>query len=244
MSTKLHQIIAVEKGVKSRVYANVTGAYKELQKPSLFEGMAKQYDKKDADGEDFPDEKQLVQRNAAEMLREIAEQSTEYFDIVAAKDMANCVAKADVVVEGAVLLQQVPVTHLLFLEKQLVDMQTAIDALPVLDTAYNWTADPASGNFKSEVVKTTKMKKVAKPLVLYPHSPEHPAQTQIVTEDVQIGTWNTVKYSGAITVQRKKELQKRVRALIKAVKFAREEANAVEVPKVQVGKALFNYLLE
>lgn len=244
MATKLHQIIAVEKGVKGRVYAHVTGAYKELQKPSLFEGLAKTYEKKDADGEDFPDERQLVQRNAAEMLREIAEQSTEYFDIVAAKDQANCLAKADVVVDGVVLLQQIPATHLLFLEKQLVDMQTAIDALPILDPAYNWTEDPTSGNFKSEVVKTTKMKKVQKPLVLYPATPEHPAQTQMVVEDVQIGTWNTTKYSGAITVMKKKDLQHRVRELIKAVKYAREEANTVEVPKTQVGKALFAYLLK
>lgn len=244
MSTKLHQIIAVEKGVKQRVEKNITAIYQEMSKTSLFEGLAKAYEKKDEAGEDFPDEKQLVQRNAAEMMVEIASQCTELWDIVAQKDQANCIAKADVVVDGAVLLQQIPATHLLFLEKQLVDMQTAIEKLPVLDAAYAWTADPASGNFKSEVVKTTKMKKVQKPLVLYPHSEQHPAQTQLVTEDVQAGTWNTVKYSGAVTMQRKKELSKRIRELIKAVKYAREEANSVEVPKAQVGKALFDYLLK
>jgi hypothetical protein len=244
MSTKLHQIIAVEKGVKQRVEKNITTLYQEMQKPSLFEGMAKQYDKRDADGEDFPDERQLVQRNAAEMLAEISAQCTELWDIVAQKDQANCLAKADVVVNGEVLLHDVPATHLLFLEKQLVDMQTAIGALPVLDPAYSWAEDKASGNFKSEVVKTTKMKKVQKPLVLYPATEQHPAQTQLVTEDVQIGTWNTVKYSGAVTMQRKKELQGRIRELIKAVKFAREEANSVEVPKAQVGAALFGYLLK
>jgi hypothetical protein len=243
MSTKLHQIIAVEKGVKQRVEKNVTALYQEMQKPVLFEGMAKAYEKRDEAGEDFPDERQLVQRNASEMMAEIAAQCTELWDIVAQKDQANCLAKADVVVDGAVLLQQVPATHLLFLEKQLVDMQTAIGTLPVLDAAYAWTPDPASGNFKSEVVKTTKMKKVNKPLVLYPATEQHPAQTQLVTEDVQTGTWNTVKYSGAIMMQRKKELLRRVRELIKAVKFAREEANSVEVPKTQVGKALFGYLL-
>ena len=244
MATRLHQIIAVEKGIKSRVYAAVTEAYKEMQKSALFEGLAKVYEKNDADGEDFPDERQLVQRNATEMLKEIGEQSTEYFDIVAAKDQANCIAKADVIINGTTLLTGIPVTHLLFLEKQLTDMQTAISSLPVLDPAYSWAHDPTSGNYKSEVVKTTKMKKVARALVLYPATPEHPAQTQLVSEDVQIGTWNTTKYSGAITVQRKKELQKRVRELLKAVKMAREEANEAEVPKALVGKAVFEYLLK
>jgi hypothetical protein len=243
MSTKLHQIIAVEKGIKDRVQKDVTAVYQEMPKGSLFEGASRTYEKRDADGEEFPDENQLVQRNAADMLKNIAEQFTEYFDIVATKDTANCLAKADITVDGEVLVKQVPVTHLLFLEKQLVDMRTAISAMPVLDPAYEWQLDPVTGNFKSAVVRTTKMKKINKPLVLYQATKEHPAQTQLVTEDVQIGTWNTTKYSGAVTAPRKKELLKRINTMIKAVKYAREEANSVEVPKTQVGGQLFSYLL-
>lgn len=40
------------------------------------------------------------------------------FDVVATQDFANCQAKADVMVEGRVLIKDAPVTHLLFLEKQ------------------------------------------------------------------------------------------------------------------------------
>ena len=98
------------------------------------------------------------------------------------------------------------------------------------------------GRILSGVVKTTKMKKVQKPLVLYPATEQHPAQTQLVTEDVTVGTWNTVKYSGAITVQRKKQLQRKIRDLIKAVKFAREKANGHEVTDRAAGEIVFGYL--
>lgn len=242
MSTKLHQIIAIEKGVKSRVYAFLTGAYKSFQKPSLFEGFIKTYEKKDEDSEDLPGEKALVQLNVEQMLQGIAEQATEYFDIVAAKDTANCQAFADVVVNGETILEQVPATYLLFLEKQLVDLQTAIESMPVLDPALDWKLDSAVSLHKSEPTRTHKSKKVQRPIVLYDATPEHPAQTQLITEDKIVGHWSTIKHSGALTAPRKKELQKRVRELVKAVKFAREAANETEAPKKEVGEKIFGYL--
>jgi len=73
------------------------------------------------------------------------------FDIVATQDWANCQAVADVVVDDQVILAQVPFTHLLFLEKQLLDIQTLVEKLPVLDpaercvTAGTWTTVKFSG---------------------------------------------------------------------------------------------------
>jgi len=243
MNRKQHQVIAVEKGVKSRQYKFINDAYKLFQKPSFFNGFFKTFEKRNEDEEDFPDEKQLVQQQVEQLLQDIAEHNIEYWDIVAAKDHANCIAKADVVVNGETLLENVPATHLLFLEKQLSDMQAAIDSLPVLDPAYDWTLDPSSSLHKSEPTQTTKTKKVEEPLVLYPATPEHPAQTQVKTVDRVVGTWKTTRQSGAVTASRKKVLSKRVRELVKAVKYAREEANEAEAPEKRVGERLFNYLL-
>jgi len=243
MATKLHQVIAVEKGIKSRVYKLVTELYKSIQKPALFDGFAKTFEKTDEEGEELPDEKKLVQLNAEQVLQDIAESMTEHFDVVAAKDHANCEAKADVVVGGVTILKAVPATHLLFLEKQVTDLNTAIEHLPVLDPAYDWTEDPATSLFKSTAQRTTRTKKVQKPIVLYDATDNHPAQTQLITEDQVVGHWVTVKHSGAVTAARKKELQKRVQALLKAIKFAREEANSVEAPAKSVGEAVFGYLL-
>jgi len=244
MTTKLHQIIAVEKGVKTRVMRFVTDQYKALQKSALFEGFSKTYSKKDEDGEDFPPERHLVQMRVEDTLQEVAEQLTEYMDTVYAKDAANCHAYADVVVDGKTLLTRIPATHLLFLEKQLTDLNTVIDSLPVLDPAFAWSKDAATGLFKSAPVDTTKKSKVHEPIVLFPATPEHPAQTQLVQVDKIVGTWTTIKQSGAVTADRKKELQQRARKMLKAVKFAREQANSVEVDdKQSVGDALFSFLL-
>ncbi len=243
MPRKQHQVIAVEKGIKSRQYKFVTAAYKLFQKPSFFNGFFKTFGKLNEDTEDLPDEKQLVQRQVEQMLSDIAEHSIEYWDMVAAKDHANCVAKADVVLNDEVLLENVPATHLLFLEKQLSDMSDAIESLPVLDPAHDWTFDNVSNLHKSEPTKTTKTRKVEEPLLLAPATKEHPAQTKVVTVDRIIGTWKATKHSGAITAPRKKVLLKRVRALSLAVKYAREEANEVEAPEKKVGQKIFDFLL-
>jgi hypothetical protein len=45
------------------------------------------------------------------------------------------VAKADIKVGDAVIARDVPVTYLIWLEKQLVEMATVVGKLPVLDNA-------------------------------------------------------------------------------------------------------------
>ncbi|MDP2339573.1 MAG: hypothetical protein Q8O67_01335 [Deltaproteobacteria bacterium] len=240
---KLNQILAVEKGTKSRVYSEVTTMNASAQKPALFNGFSKNWKPKDEDSEVFPPESLRVQQNAREMLQNLARHLTELFDVSASKDWANCLARADVVVDGKVLLKQSPATYLLFLEKQLNDIQTFVGNLPILDPAEEWRFDEASNVYKSELTKTARTKKVQKPIVLYDATKEHPAQTQLITEDVVIGHWDTVKHSGALPPKRRQELLERVEKLIKAVKFAREEANAQEAEKKDVAAAIFTYLL-
>ena len=55
------------------------------------------------------------------MLAEVAGILTRLFDVTLTKDTANCTARADVKIGDSVLLPAVPVTYLLFLEKQLTD---------------------------------------------------------------------------------------------------------------------------
>jgi hypothetical protein len=58
---KLNQIIAIEKGIKSRVSSELTKLYKTVQKPDLFNGFSKIYQKKDEESEDLPPEQKRVQ---------------------------------------------------------------------------------------------------------------------------------------------------------------------------------------
>ena len=107
---KLNQILAIEKGVKTRVYAEVTELHKATQKAALMNGFHKTYQRKDEDGESYPPEHQKVRYVYIDVLKRVSRSLTELFDITATKDWANCSARADVIVDGKTLLEQVPAT--------------------------------------------------------------------------------------------------------------------------------------
>ena len=239
---KLNQILAIEKGIKTRVYAEVTELHQATQKPPLMNGFHKTYQPRDEEGETYPPEHQKVQHQASEVLDRIAAGLVELFDITATKDWANCTAKADVVVDGRTLVKEAPATYLLFLEKQLGDLHTFVSKMTELDPGSDWTVDPGTGLYKTEPTVTQRTKKVQRPITLYEATKEHPAQTQLITEDVVAGQWITIKQSGAIAAPRKKQLLARIEKLTNAVKFAREQANAIEAPDQKVGKGVLDYL--
>ena len=242
---KLNQIIAIEKGIKARAYSEISELHKAIQKPELFNGFSKTYQKKDEDGEDLPPEKKRVQFVATEVLRSVERSSTELMDVTARKDWTNCVAVADVVIDGKTLIHGAPVSYLLFLEKQLTDLRTFAANLPILDESDNWTKDVNSGLYKADETKTHRTKKVQKPIVLYNATPEHPAQTQMITEDVIAGFWTQVKQSGAMPKPERQALGERIEKLLRAVKEARETANIHDESETpNVGAAIFGYLLE
>ena len=241
---KLNQIIAIEKGVKSRVYGELTEINKSLQKPDIFNGFSKTYQKIGEDDEELPAERKKVQAEVPVVFKRVEKLMGELMKVTARKDWSNTNAKASVRINGVALLEEVPVSYLLFLEKQLTDLRTMIGNLPVLDDSENWTKDVNSGLYRAEETKTHRTKKVQKPIVLFPATAEHPAQTQLITQDVIAGHWTNVKQSGALPRPEKEKLLTRVDQLLQAVKVAREEANnAEEIISPDVGQAIFNFLL-
>lgn len=240
---KLNQVIAIEKGIKARVYGHITELNKAAQKPELFSGFNKTYAKKDEDGEDLPAERRRVQFVAADVLRDLERNLTELFTVTAQKDWTNCTANGSVVIGDKTLIADAPVSYLLFLEKQLTDVRTFIGNMPVLDEGDSWTKDANDGLFKTEVTSTHRTKKVARPIVLYPATPEHPAQTQLLQEDIIAGFWNLTKQSGAMPKAEKAKLLGRIETLIIAIKKGREAANDEDVVAVpEVGGAVFGFI--
>jgi hypothetical protein len=239
---KLNQIIAVEKGIKSRSFQELTEAHHALQKPTLLSGIARTYRPRDEEGEQFPPESTRVQVKADEVIRQTVESLTKLFDVTATKDWANTRARADVTLDGTVLLSQAPATYLLFLEKQLVDLHTFIKKLPTLDAAETWDFDPSADCYATEPVQTAKTKKIPRNHVKAEATEKHPAQVEVYYEDVVVGYWRTVKFSGALPARRVNELLERVDRLQQAVKFAREEANSLEIEEQKAGKAIFDYI--
>jgi hypothetical protein len=162
--------------------------------------------------------------------------------VTATKDWTNCKARADVVIDGQTLLTQVPATYLLFLEKQLVDLHTFVRKLPVLDASEAWSFDPSADCWATEPVQTARTKKIPRNHVKAEATEKHPAQVEVYYEDVIVGYWRTVKFSGALPAQRINELLTRVEKLQEAVKYAREEANNIEADEQKVGERVLGYL--
>lgn len=241
--TKLNQIIAVCGGQKGRTQKAVTEVYHKIQKDALLLGISRRYRPKEEDGETFPPESKRVNYTVAMGLKDTEAALTQLFDVVATQDQANCHAKADVVVDGITVLKDVPATTLIFLEKQATDLHTLVEKLPVLDAADEWTYSPELGCYSTRPTETVKTKKVAKVLVKYEATKEHPAQTELVHEDITTGYWETVKFSGAMAADEKASLLSRIRRLQDALKMAREEANSMEITQVNIGEAVFDYLL-
>ncbi|MEJ3747286.1 hypothetical protein WEI85_28875 [Actinomycetes bacterium KLBMP 9797] len=239
---KLNQILAVTKGVKAQTTREFTDAHRNVQKAPLLSGISRSYQPKDEEGEQLPPESTRVQVSAIDVIADVSKTLTRLFDLVLTQDVANTKAKADVVVEGRTLLADVPVTYLLFLEKQLVDLHTFVDKLPVLDPAETWTFSEAAGAYASDPVKTVRSRKVMRNHVKAEATEKHAAQVEVYTEDVAVGYWTTVKLSGALPATRVKELRERIGKLQQAVKFAREQANMTEVEQLTAGDKVFGYL--
>lgn len=238
----LNKLIAIESGVKTKASRVVTDLHHLLQKSALLNGINRTYQPKDDDGDHLPSETTLVQVKVEKVLKDLNAELTRLFDVTLTKEVGNSQAKADVVVDDKVLLKQVPVTYLLFLEKQLTDINTFVGKLPTLDPASEWNYDDNNDVYVTAPVQTVKTKKVPRNWVKAEATDKHPAQVEIFHEDVQVGTWTKVDSSGAIPAKRKAELLSRVEKLITAVKFAREEANSLEVEDQAAGEKVFNYL--
>lgn len=240
---KLCQILAIEKQTKTTSGEQLNAVYHALQKDALLSGITRTYEPLNEEGEKFPAEKQEVQLRVSQAIDAVRDAVSPLYDIVAARDLANCIAKADVEVDGVTILKGLPAVTLLYLEKQLVDLQTVIGKLPELPQTDTWKFDQNADCYITDPVQTAKSKKIAKPFVKYEATKEHPAQVEVVHEDVLQGYWTTVKFSGGLPRDKKRVLRERVEKLLSAVKFAREAANQADAPKVSIAKELFGYLL-
>lgn len=240
--TELHQVLAIEKGTKTRAYRALTDAHHLLQNTSKLSGVSRTYRAKDEDGDRLPSESTRLQVRTEDVLSSVRAGLTELFDVTLTKDVANQEAVGDIYIDGQAIAHGVPVSYLLFLEKQLVDLTTFIDKLPVLDPGEDWVYDATADAYTTSV-ETTRTKKVPRNHVKAAATDKHQAQVDVYFEDVVVGYWTTTKLSGALAQKDVNGLKARVVELSNAVKTAREAANSFSVTKQEIGTKLFNFLL-
>jgi hypothetical protein len=237
---RLCEIIAVVSGKKGETQKTVADLYHKLQKPDLFDGLQRTYKPRTDDGEKLPGESKNPQLKVRDAIAEAVSGWSELFDLVLTLDVGNCSAIGELTIGDK--SYPVPVTTLLFLQKQLEDVRTFVSKLPTLDPAASWIADPAQDMYRTEPHSTARTKKIQRAIVKYDATPEHPAQTEMITEDVVAGDWTQINYSTKLTAREKVEMLSRVGGLITAVKTARERANTIEVEKKTIGGALLSYV--
>jgi hypothetical protein len=241
---KLNQIIAIEKNSREKAKKFLTEIYHKFQKTELFSGFNKKFSPLDENGERLEDETKKVDCKVNYLFEELVYVLVKAYDETLTKDKGNCIAFTDLIVNDETIAEKVPVTFLIYLEKQLVDLRTLINEIPVLSPSENWVYDAPTGLFKSEITTTHRYKKVPEVIVKYEATDKHPAQTELISIDKIIGHWSTQKMSGASEPDKKKKLLKRLEELIEAVKMAREECNTTFIEKQKIGASIFNYLLK
>lgn len=239
---KLNQIVAVVSGKKTRNEKEFGDLNKLLQKHELFSGFNRTYEPLEQGGESLPPESKVAVKSVQEISSDAQAILVDTMDAVATQEKGNCGAKSDVLVDGDVVLSDVPIAVLLYLEKQLNDLHTFVGNFPTLDPAEQWKVDTNTGSYITDAVKAHRTKKIARPIVLYDATPEHPAQTQMIQEDVLAGYWTTIKNSTAIPASEKRAMLSRIGKLQEAVKVAREEANGIDVINFQIASPVLNYI--
>lgn len=233
---KLNQVLAVAKSVQTKRESDFTKIFQDIQKPALTEGFARSYTPKTEEGEKFPPDNKKVQLVVEDAIAQAATALREIFNVIALKDNTNMTAKADVVLDGEIVLKDVPAVHLLFLEKRAAGIIDFINHLPVLGQDASWTKNEGMGLWETQPTESFKTRKIESYLVVVQATVQHPAQTAKQVVDENIGTWRNVNFSGAINADRKKTLLARAEKVQQAVKIAREEANQAAVVELTTGK--------
>ena len=244
---KLNQVVHVlDKDVKPNTSRQFADIHRRSSTIGLFNGQSRVYEPlKDDDPEKLPPDNQRVQYDARDSASKAKTLLADYYNLVAQRDIANTVAKADVEVDGVVLVKDAPVPFLLFLDKQLKhEIKPFIDALPTLAQEHEWSSDQATGLWKSQEVRTHKTKKVPTVITLAPATDKHPAQTQLRDEDKLVGYWKTTLLSGALQAPTKEAMLERVDKLLKAVKIAIQDANGINATKTDAGDKLLAFIFD
>lgn len=243
---KMSQVVGLEADAKKQKHKATTELHKAMQKAELYKGTAEVFEPASEDAEAFPPKKVKVRLSAEEALEEISAHWIEWWNWTATKDFGNASdgARADVIIDDKVFVEQAPVPFILFLLDQLENVRKAIEVVPTLDEVEEWVFDEALGFYRTaEPVRTRKTKNVKRPIVLYDATKEHPAQTQIIDDTEVVGYWVGTKFSGSLSAPRKKDLLRRVGKILEALKIAKEEANSHRTDTQDIGAKLFGYVL-
>lgn len=247
----LHELLAVESGLQSQSETLIAETKKMFSgKHHLFQGkmrtltMFNRTGENDTEIDAIEAKEKVVARPAlsvAEQLNYTLVPFADYLNVLAAKDLANRVAKADLVMDGVTIATDVPGTVLLTMEQKLVKLRELVQAAPSLDPAIDWTVDvnsPLAGVYRSPESVTLKTAKEPKYITVAQQTDKHPAQVIQREETVNLGKYTDTQSSAMLPVLEKATFLDKIDRLIRACKAARQRANAQEAETSTLGDTL------
>ena len=242
---QLHQLLAVETDRKQKgkvILAETINTF--IKKGEHFDGLTKTYKANTEGGDQVPAQIKEVVTTVPDKLDYAKGAIINAIDAQLSKEETNASGTARAELKIGEKSFELSATSLLALEQQLVNIRAMYKTIPTLDPTRIWTDDTTQGNgiFMTEAEELYRTKKIHKPLTLAIATEHHPEQVELVSEDVQVGKYETVYRSGKISPARKSEMLAKIDNLIDAVKRARAKANQAEVVNTHIGKELFNFI--
>jgi hypothetical protein len=252
---RLFEIIAVEGDAQSRAVKLIQETKTVFSnKENLFKGKQRTLQLFDRPSEKLVEIEALeakdttyikVESTVPDSLNYLGCILADYWDLMYQKEASNQVAKADIVMDGNVLLANVPLTFLLCMESRLRDLRVVFDSIPTLSPGIEWTPDTAYGKhiYQSPLVKNVKTREDTEYRVVVQATDKFPAQVQAIKGQFNIGQYSDKDWSGLISSAEKANLLLTFDKLIAAVKTARQRANDTDANKDKVGDILLTALI-
>ncbi len=247
---KLHELLAVESNLRGQSEVTRKDLLQTFEKKRHHFSETLTTFKSDTEGVEPKVEAQLgLQSTIHRELAWISEKIIASIDAAHQIDVANTIAKADIIMEdGRVVLKDVPATSLLQLEKRIKEIQELVTGIPTLDPSKGFEPDTTRGEniFKARDIEKPRTEKKFSYVVMVQPTDKHPAQVKELVLDSRIGIILQQEWSSLITVAEKGDMLDRVEALLRAVKKARSRANEqeIDVRSNKIGAAIIDFVLK
>jgi len=245
---QLHQLFPVESDLQGKAQRLIAEAMTTFGKPERFDGYVKSLKMfEDQRCQEESTETQAITTTVSEKLHYVFDTLVPYWNAFAKKERTNQEARANVELnDGTVLLNDVPATALLGLERRLKDIRIMCERIPTLlpgskwsrsqDEEGVWICDDDETRLKTE--KDVKFKSVAVSTV------QHPEQVEKWTADIPVGTYRTSRTTARLSPGDKSKLLGRIDEILLAVKKARTVANSVPIEDIAIGDKIRKYILD
>lgn len=245
---KIHELLAVENSLQGQAEKTKTDLKATFtNKRHLFQEKRVTFQSNEEGRPAVTEEQSDIQTTVGSELAWIGKHLAKAIDASYQIHIGNTTARADIEVQDATILKDVPATALLELEKTIKGVQELVYAAPTLDPAKGFTLDAERGKgiFRAREVVKTRTRKAKKVLVKYEATEKHPAQTEVIDVDEPIGTIREQEWSAMLTPAEKADMLGRCEDLLRAIKKARSRANDLEVNTTaenRIGAKLLGYI--